>query len=744
MRGKPGSGKSTLMKHLSGGRGQPKVHQKLRKWAGQKKLACVSTMFLLHGTPLQRSLEGFYRTVFFEIICQCPDLAEVLFPKGPERELPDDPYRSSFRLKTLKDAWTRLISVRTHTTLRICVFIDGLDELEGNSRDRLDFARTLWDWAQSDDIKIICSGRPNAELNMVFKHPRRCFDLHDFTKTDIRKILWKRFEETRQFSDLTEENLETLVNDISDQSEGVILWAVLVGKNIEDDIIHRKPFGAIKRTIRTLPRGIEDFFNDMWQELRHDANQQQMLRTVYDLLVLTQERLNEYPDHPKYFPAVLLSWLDDVLSDDEFPYNESVQALSLEELNSRFDRVRDQLVQYTRHLIEVTTIDEIFDGFRCVIGSCRFVHRSAQEFIQAKLGLIGSESAPSDHTSELYLRLQLTYRTLVDFRVRDTDFHFLFGLLSCYNRGQSAHRLEPQQVYQVPYRMMERVRVLSGAPHGSMTRLVPGHEDWYYQWCTMELSWPSRVDGLSSKRNVGEYSFFHLSLQSHQVDYIARILNGRTQRPDRQALNLGLLICVAGERPSYELFNMLVDCGADPGSLVEIYSSERESTPERIPLWLLFCFVLAVKVRENTGRSVSREMKDEFSILERFLCLGFGSNVKFLTVLQETSLVSFTALLDRSAKNDEGDLYVADLAQVVRMGKPDNLDRLLHLLEPPLDTCLSLPEKLTDYIVHSHLPLSGLPQGSELFPDRIWKLRSAFHGEHEITKGSHYYIPWLG
>lgn len=742
MRGKPGSGKSTLMKHLSGGRGQPKVHQKVRKWAGQKKLVCISTMFLLHGTPLQRSLEGFYRTVFFEIIRQFPDLVQVLFPRDSARELPDDSYRSSFRLKTLKDAWTRLISVRNHTKLRICVFIDGLDELEGNSRDRLDFARSLRDWAQSDDIKIICSGRPNAELNIVFNQPQRCFDLQDLPKPDIRKILWKRFEELRQYSDLTEENLETLVNDISDQSEGVILYAVLVGKNLEDDIIHRKPFGAIKSTIRALPRGIEDFFNDMWQDVRHDAHQQLMLRTIYELLVLTQERL-----FSNRLLGIFLSWLEDVLSDDEFPYNESVQALPFEELNSRFDKVRDQLVQYTGHLIEVTTVDKIFNDFRFNSGSCRFIHRSAQEFIQAKLVLIGSAPAPSDRTFELYLRLQLIYRIRANFRHSETDLHFLFELLSWYNREWRPHRPQPQRVYQVPYRMMERVRELSGASNGSRLSFHTGHEHWYYQWRAMKLSWIPSIGELSSKKTVGAYSFFHLALQSHQVDYATRILNRGTQQLDREALSLGLLICVAGERPSYELFKLLVEHGADPGSLVEVYRPERESTPERIPLWLLFCLSLAVKVPTNRSN-----MKDEFLILERLLGLGFGFNVRFLTFLPDMSIfpkcwreMSIGFLPELQVCNDktgEDGLLGMDFAQIVRIAKPDNLDRLLCLLEPPLATRLSLLQGLTNWVLHAQFPVNTLSQGACVRPLwKVWDVWSAFTPEHEVRGGSHYYIP---
>ncbi|KAK7697605.1 hypothetical protein SLS64_013344 [Diaporthe eres] len=332
LRGKPGSGKSTLMKYLTEGRGQQKMHRKLQKWAGQKRL---------------RSLEGFYRTFFFELLCQCPHLAELLFPQDPTCEVPDEWFRSSFRLKTLQEAWVRLISIRDHKTLGICAFIDGLDELEGNSRARLDFAQTLRDWAQSDDIKIICSGRPNEEFNLVFNQPHYRIDLQNLTALDIRKIVAKRFQGLHRFGGLTEHNLESLADRICRRSEGVILWAVLIAKNLEDDIIHGETLSSMFRTIQSTPAGIEEFFDGIWQSLRHDAYQELMLRRIYELMVLfSRDKISH-----RSLSALSFYWLEDALSSDEFPYKEPIQELSEMEIASRLITVRARMVQTTKSAI---------------------------------------------------------------------------------------------------------------------------------------------------------------------------------------------------------------------------------------------------------------------------------------------------------------------------------------------------------------------------------------------------------
>lgn len=557
LRGKPGSGKSTLMKYLTGGRGKEEVNRKLRKWAGQKKLAHVSTMFLLHGTPLQRSLEGFYRVFFFELLCQCPDFTDILFPRQLTRKLPDNSYGSSFRVETLQEAWETLISFKQHDAVRICVSIDGMDELEGYSGDRLRFARILNEWAESEDIKIICSGRPNAEFNLVFNQPHQTIDLQDLTRPDIQKILMERFDGVRQFSDLTEDNIQELVDDISDQSEGVILWAVLVGKNIEDDIIHANSLSAMKRTIQTLPVGIEDLFNGMWQGLRQDAHQQLMLRTIYDLFTLY--------DGPYSFPALKFSWLEDALFDDEFPYNRPIQVLPADEVDTRLAKVRGQLAQHTKHFVEMTGNDH----------NCYFIHRSAQEFIQSKLDSIGSKPAPGDYIFHLDLRLDLILEMSIRFSSPTSHFFNLFTKPFAYTTRCKPHQRYLSQI-QIQYRTMGKLQDLMKARSGSLSGDSTTNGSVGEYWSRIELGLLEPSDSCERSKT---FEFFHLAVDWHQIDYVARMFNDRTQQLDREAVCLGLLICVAAPLPSRELFELLNDHGADPDYLVELHRSGKEQPP---------------------------------------------------------------------------------------------------------------------------------------------------------------------
>ena len=74
--GKAGSGKSTLMKFLVEDRS---VGQYLNKWAGSSaKLVLVSWFFWAAGSPMQRSKEGLFQSLLFQILRRCPDLIPIV------------------------------------------------------------------------------------------------------------------------------------------------------------------------------------------------------------------------------------------------------------------------------------------------------------------------------------------------------------------------------------------------------------------------------------------------------------------------------------------------------------------------------------------------------------------------------------------------------------------------------------------------------------------------------------------
>ncbi|KAF6812297.1 hypothetical protein CMUS01_13088 [Colletotrichum musicola] len=77
--GKPGSGKSTIMKSIAN---DSRTQHLLQGWAQDdgKDLILVQFFFWNSGTKLQQNIEGLYRSILWEVLKQRPDLTSHIFP----------------------------------------------------------------------------------------------------------------------------------------------------------------------------------------------------------------------------------------------------------------------------------------------------------------------------------------------------------------------------------------------------------------------------------------------------------------------------------------------------------------------------------------------------------------------------------------------------------------------------------------------------------------------------------------
>ncbi|KAK4076721.1 uncharacterized protein Triagg1_4324 [Trichoderma aggressivum f. europaeum] len=126
--GKPGSGKSTMMKlilqHVDLG-------DMLSQQLGSLRLLLVKYYAWLGGTTLQKSLEGLKRTVISQTLVQFPDLAPVLVPR---RWAFCQILRSTSGLPEwtaweVEESFEALLSL-CGETIKLALFIDGLDEFD--------------------------------------------------------------------------------------------------------------------------------------------------------------------------------------------------------------------------------------------------------------------------------------------------------------------------------------------------------------------------------------------------------------------------------------------------------------------------------------------------------------------------------------------------------------------------------------------------------------------------------------
>lgn len=131
--GKPGSGKSTLMKFVAGA---TRTNDLLTRWA-------YPTIVVAHylwnsGSPIQMSREGLLRSLLYDIFRQCPDLVPILCQEQWQEF--DDPKSPgiTWSLASLTEALKRITMEDSQKRTNFCFFIDGLDEFEGGHDDQFE------------------------------------------------------------------------------------------------------------------------------------------------------------------------------------------------------------------------------------------------------------------------------------------------------------------------------------------------------------------------------------------------------------------------------------------------------------------------------------------------------------------------------------------------------------------------------------------------------------------------------
>jgi len=161
---------------------------------------------------------------------------------------------------TLQSAFEKLIESATQR--RLCLFIDGLDEYEG---DHTAMARFLTKLGKHEHVEICISSRPLFEFENVF---RSCptLRLQDLTRSDISIYVKDRLGASERWTVLCgrqPDHARKLIEDAVKMANGVFLWVKLVlnslikGLDLDDD------FEDLLKRLRRLPRGLEELYSHM-------------------------------------------------------------------------------------------------------------------------------------------------------------------------------------------------------------------------------------------------------------------------------------------------------------------------------------------------------------------------------------------------------------------------------------------------------------------------------------------------
>ena len=258
--GKPGSGKSTLMKYIVGER---RTAESLSAWSAPQKVVIASHFFWNAGNEMQKSQQGLLQSLLHDIFRQCPDLIERCCTKRWERVAGKEGAQDdleSWSCAELHKTLRRVADGTKHQSpVKFCIFIDGLDEYDG---DHYELCETIRDLGQSASIKLCVSSRPWNVFVEAFGESSAKLAVHELTRGDIEKFSTDRLESHPRWRSIATNpsRAQQLIGEITERASGVFLWVFLVTKKLREGLTNYDTFSELLRRLESFPVELDAFF----------------------------------------------------------------------------------------------------------------------------------------------------------------------------------------------------------------------------------------------------------------------------------------------------------------------------------------------------------------------------------------------------------------------------------------------------------------------------------------------------
>lgn len=348
--GKPGSGKSTLMKIIAepaddkptaGPGSSPRYSSFLQRWAGDHSLVVASYYFWALGSPMQRSKEGMLRTLLHGLLSRAaPEVIATIMPESWEAlDLFDEDPRPLTE-SSLQIFLSRAFQYMSPST-KICLFIDGLDEFEGQ-HDEL--ALYLSAALETYPIKLCVSSRPWQVFEDAF-HDKPSLRLQDLTFPDMVAYVRSKLYVGPGFALL--QNLhpsfsEKLDENIALRADGVFLWLVLVVESLRRGIVAGDRIFDLQARLDQLPRDLEALFDRIL-----DGLDPEYLDHAIQYFKLMEARREVGPPN-----VMIFSYADE--DDELFGLTCAKTPLDIITYESRRDQLKRRLNSRCMGLLEIT------------------------------------------------------------------------------------------------------------------------------------------------------------------------------------------------------------------------------------------------------------------------------------------------------------------------------------------------------------------------------------------------------
>lgn len=272
--GKPGSGKSTMMRFLDQNIAIP---HHLLPWAENRMVLSAQYYFWNPGYhKLQKSVAGLLRALLVQLLEQQPHLvAHVVRQRKWTVAQTSENHAIDWTNSDLQQALQEFIlSVRRYA--RVFLLLDGLDELDGSDDARDELISLIISMASLENVKICLSSRPWNIFRDAFGHFPQ-LRLEDLTHRDISKYVEAQLHSHIRFQHILRYdrmNAVDLTSEITNKAAGVFLWVRLVVRELLKGLRDGDGIHELRKRLQEIPGDLNLYFRSMMDSISPHQRQE--------------------------------------------------------------------------------------------------------------------------------------------------------------------------------------------------------------------------------------------------------------------------------------------------------------------------------------------------------------------------------------------------------------------------------------------------------------------------------------
>ncbi|KAG9524203.1 purine and uridine phosphorylase, partial [Aureobasidium melanogenum] len=257
IKGKPGAGKSTIMKF---------AYTNAKKNVGGPVV--ISYFFNARGESLEKSTIGMYRSLLFQLLSNVPRLQKVLDTREAVNLQAVSP--ESWTVETLQLLFHR--AIRNLENQRLTCFIDALDECENNEdrvREMVRFFEALGDCATTEKTRFfVCFSSRHYPHITIDKCVELILEHQQGHSEDITRYINSKLKVGRS------KRAEHIKSELHEKAQGVFLWVLLVVPILQQAYDHGRVH-ALSECLKDIPKGLDELLEDI---LKRDAEHMENLK----------------------------------------------------------------------------------------------------------------------------------------------------------------------------------------------------------------------------------------------------------------------------------------------------------------------------------------------------------------------------------------------------------------------------------------------------------------------------------